>query len=160
MLCACLSPRQALHSHLSFIFRSSLREVRIMRISVRWTCLLAGALLALSACGSKQTHAPPPLNHDLLIGRWESEDADQFVQGYEFGPDQSVRVSIWRGPEIAATYSWTANTVLALEYHPSEDVKKRYKETLTAYRDDIKKRASKVAGQYGEGIAQSAAKYP
>jgi hypothetical protein len=98
------------------------------------------------------------LNHDLLVGKWEAQDKDQFVTAYEFGADKSVRVWIWHVPEpISGTYSWSGNNSLTLECHPSEEAKKAYKEQVAAFRQRIRENAS---GQYKDSIAKSADKYP
>ena len=58
---------------------------------------------------------------------------------------------------IPGTYAWSGNTVLTLEYHPSDDARKAYQEQAAAYRERIRANAS---GQYAASIAKSADRYP
>src|SRR5262249_8633906 len=132
-----------------------------MRTSKSWICLLAASALCLSACGPKEeVHGPPPLDRNMLIGKWEPEEAEQFFQEVEFENDKSFRVSIWHVPEVVpATYSWSGNNMLTVQYHPSEAAKKSYKKSLADYRERIKKLAENNIPQYRDVIAKSANDY-
>ena len=132
-----------------------------MSTSVRWTCLFMGVLLLLGGCGAttREDHSPPRQNRDLLLGKWEADDENQFVQRCEFAADQSCHLTIWHSKApIDGTYSWSGPATLTVEYRPSEEAKKAYASSLLAFRDEIKARA-KNSPYNASQILQSAKYY-
>src|SRR5260370_15344360 len=92
-------------------------EVSVMGMSRHWTILLVGMALLLGSCGgSKESHALPPINQDLLVGKWEAEEPEQFIQGCQFEADKSFAMTIWHMPQpLTGTYSWSTDRKIAVE---------------------------------------------
>lgn len=126
-------------------------------------CFLPVAVcLPLCACGSKEGgHAPPPLDTELLLGKWQAFETDQLIQSFEFKPDQTFSMQIRNVPEvIPGKYSWSGDYSLRLEYQPSEEVQKACRAALKEMKHNMTGAASKMGGTIGDNILQSAAKYP
>ena len=62
---------------------------------MRANLLVVGSLaLLLGACGGNSTHGPPPFNKHLLTGRWKNSSEAQFIAGYEFAEDGTLKVNV------------------------------------------------------------------
>jgi hypothetical protein len=133
-----------------------------MQLSRRWTRLLIGIALLLGACGgSKESHAPPAINQDLLIGKWEAEEPEQLIQSFQFGSDNSLKMALWNMQEpIPGTYSWSGPNTISVEYKLSEEAKKASKEALAAFKEHRREHGKKAGGQYGGLISASADRFP
>ena len=133
-----------------------------MGTSMRWTCMLFGTILLFGGCQAKEqdNHPMAPLNRDLLIGKWEADDENQFVQGCEFAADNSFHMTIWHSKApVNGKFAWSGPTTLTVEYHPSEEAKNAYKSSSAAYRENIQE-IGKKSPQYGPQILGSANNYP
>lgn len=121
-------------------------------------CLLLGAS---SGCKQGQGHAPPPLDKEQLVGKWETDEPEQFIQGFEFGADHSFKMMIKSVPEaVPGKYSWTGETKITLEYQPSEELQKKVKAVLGDFKAKIRERGEKSPGTSGPAIIKSANQYP
>jgi hypothetical protein len=131
---------------------------------MRATCGLVISSLGffLAACsGSTENHAPPALDRQMLVGKWEADEPEQLLQALEFSADQSFRMTIKQVPEtVPGTYTWSGNASLAVEYRPSDEAKKACKATLAAVKQDFRERGKKAGGSIGAGLEQAADDYP
>jgi hypothetical protein len=123
---------------------------------MRAKILLVAVLAQLpGACSGTGAHAPPPINKQLLTGRWKNSSESQIVAGYEFGEDGALKVTI-RGMEqpIVGRYTWNGERTLGLEYQATADVQRAYEAAAKAYKDDVMDRiqAGKLPGQAGPSI--------
>jgi len=111
--------------------------------------LILGACLLTGGCGdSKGVQSPPALNQDLIIGKWEAEEPDQFIQAFEFNNDKSARMTIWQVKEpVKATYSWSGSNTVLVEYQASDEDRKGYRAGVEA----MKAKRLKAAEQAGGG---------
>jgi hypothetical protein len=118
--------------------------------------------LLLGACGGcKHAQAPPPLDKDLLIGKWETDDPEQFVQTCEFAADHSMKMTIKKLPEaVPGKYTWSGDKTLSVEYQPSEEMQKQGKVLLAEIKKERKELGEKTGGPTGAGILSSANLYP
>jgi hypothetical protein len=89
--------------------------------------------------GGKGGTAPPPIDHQLLVGKWKSDTDQLMISGFDFAGDGSMKMTI-RGMKqpIPGRYSWSAEHTLALEYQLA-DVKQAYQEAAKAYREEVSK---------------------
>jgi len=124
--------------------------------------LTCGIGLLLTACGTpKEDHSPPPLDKDMLLGKWEADDPEQLVQGYEFAAEKSLRMKLKQVPEtVPGTYDWSGNASLTMEYRPSVEAKKASATVLAAVKQDLRDRAKKTPGPVGAGLENAANNYP
>src|SRR5262249_43929940 len=145
------------------IIHHCVSEAIIMRRSRHWARLLLGTALLLGACagGSKESHAPPPVNRDLLVGKWQADEDEQLIQTWEFAPGDTFKMTLWHMPEpISGKYSWSGSGSLAMQYDLPDETKKACKEALANYRQHRQEIGKKAGGQYGGLIAESAKQYP
>jgi hypothetical protein len=121
-------------------------------------CLL---LILCVGCNRSQGHAPPPLDKDLLIGKWDADEPEQFIQSCEFAADRSCKLTLKSVPEIVpGMYSWTGETKLTLEYRPSEEAQKNCKVFLKKLKAAIREKGENSPGSTGPALANSANQYP
>lgn len=119
--------------------------------------LIAGFGLFLAACSSKKggSHAPPPIDKKLLTGKWKSVSEVQFLMGYEFDADGTVKMKLLglKDP-IPGKYTWSGDRTLDLEYSKAEDVQKAYEGAAKAFKDGVKERIKKkeLDGRAGPSI--------
>jgi hypothetical protein len=114
---------------------------------MRAKLLLVGTLaLLLGACGGKGTnnHAPPPLNKQLLIGKWKSSSEFHLIPGYDFAADGALKMTV-RGMDkpVPGKFTWRGDRDLALKFEAGEDVKKAYAAAAKAYKDEVRERVKK-----------------
>jgi hypothetical protein len=105
--------------------------------------LVAVLALLLGACSRTQTdsHAPPPLDKQLLTGKWKSASEMLLVTGYEFAEDGSFKMTIRRMEQpVLGRYAWNGERTLGLEYQLSPDVQQAYKDAAKALREDVTER--------------------
>jgi hypothetical protein len=123
-----------------------------MRVKI---LLLASLALSTGACSGNVNHGPPPLDKQLLGGKWKNSSEAQVISGYEFADDGTAKVNV-RGMAlpISAQYAWTAERTLDLEYQATEDVQLAYEVAAKAYKDDVKSRiqAGKVPDRAGPSM--------
>jgi hypothetical protein len=102
--------------------------------------LLAGgvALVYAAWSGRGNSHAPPPLNKQLLAGTWKSESDTLFVTGYEFAGDGTFKMML-QGMEqpLEGRYAWSGERTLDLEFPTDPKVQQAYKEAAKAYKDQL-----------------------
>jgi uncharacterized protein (TIGR03066 family) len=124
--------------------------------------LIYGLGLLLTACGSpKEDHSPPPLDKDMLLGKWEADDPEQLIQEFEFAADKSLHLKLRQVEEtVPGTYEWSGNASLTLEYRPSDEAKKASAAVLAAVKQDLRDRAKKTPGPVGAGLQNAANNYP
>jgi hypothetical protein len=121
-------------------------------------CLLLGIC---AGCKQGQGPAPPPLDKQLFIGKWEADDPEQFIQAFEFGTDHTFKMTIKSLPEaVPGKYAWTGETRLTLEYQLSEALQKKTKAILAEVKAKIRERGEKAPGPTGPAITNSANQYP
>jgi hypothetical protein len=103
--------------------------------------LVAGLFLLLGACSSKVSQAPPPLNKQLLTGKWKNSSEVQLIAGYEFSDDGALKVTV-RGMDlpVLGRYTWSGERTLDLDYKAEADVQKAYAAAAKAYKDDVQDR--------------------
>jgi hypothetical protein len=120
--------------------------------------LVGGLALLLGACSDKARHAPPPLNKDLLPGKWKNSSEAQFIAGYEFTEDGKLKMTV-RGMKepVPGRYTWSGERTLDLEYRAPAKVRKAYRAAAKAYKDDVKERikAGTLPDKAGPGILGS-----
>lgn len=114
---------------------------------MRATLLLAGVLALLAgACsdkGGKGGHASPPLNKQLLAGKWKNVSDVLLITGFEFGADGTVKMTVQGMKQpVAGRYTWSGERTLDLEYQAA-DVQQAYQAAAKAYKDDLKEQAKK-----------------
>jgi hypothetical protein len=109
---------------------------------------------ACSGTGS-DNRAPPPIDRELLAGKWKSNSESQIVAGYEFGADGALKVTI-RGMEqpVVGRYAWNGERTLGLEYEVTADVQQAYEAAAKAYKDDVADRikAGKLPDRAGPSM--------
>jgi hypothetical protein len=118
--------------------------------------MLLAAWLGLLAvgCGSgevKHDYITPVSKYkELLPGRWEADDKDQVVQGYEFASDNTLKVTIkGMARPVPGKFSWSAEKELEIEYPAPEEVKQLYAAAVKAYKEPIRKLLA--SGKAGKG---------
>ena len=101
--------------------------------------LLAGGLaLLLACCAGKVSHAPPPLNKQLLTGKWKSASGDAFLLGYDFADDGTFQMTIWHMDRpVPGRYAWAGERDLELDYRETPEVRRAYEAALKAYREKV-----------------------
>jgi hypothetical protein len=112
---------------------------------MRAKVLLVGAVaLLLGSCTTRVVHAPPAPNKQLLPGKWKNSADLQFVTGYEFADDGTVKVGI-QGMEqpLAGRYTWSSERTLDLEYPATPEVQKAYQTAAKAYKEQVEARVKK-----------------
>jgi hypothetical protein len=118
--------------------------------------LLAGGLaLLLSSCSRGVSHAPLPLDKQLLTGKWKPISEFPFIAGYEFSEDGTMKMTVrGMGQPVSARYSWSGERTLTLEYQATADVQQAYRAAAKAYKDDILDRiqAGKLSDRAGPSI--------
>ncbi len=115
-------------------------------------------LLFLGACSSKKegaVHGPPPLNKDLLRGKWKRETTAVFRTQSEFGDDGIVKITVQNMKEpIKAKYGWSGDRMVDVIFPKEEEVRKAYEAAAKAYKDDIKEKleSKKLTDRAGPGM--------
>jgi hypothetical protein len=113
---------------------------------MRAKLLLVGSLaLFLGACaGKSNNHAPPPLNKQLLAGKWKSSSEFSLIPGYDFADDGALTMTI-RGMDkpVSGKFTWSGDRDLVLKFEGGEDVKKAYAAAAKAYKDEVRERVKK-----------------
>jgi hypothetical protein len=105
--------------------------------------LLAGGLALFLAACSKNSHLPPPLNKQLLPGKWKNAAERQLITGCEFAEDGTMKMSIdGMDQPMSGRYSWSGEHSLDLEYPREEDVRKAYAAAVKAYKDRFMERVN------------------
>jgi hypothetical protein len=117
--------------------------------------------LLLPACGPGQvkkddpTITPVSKYKELLVGKWQSDENEAFIQGYEFASDNTLKMIV-KGMEepVPGKFSWSSDREMDLEYNRTPDVKKGYAAAARAYKQPTRKRLveGKVSGQIAEGM--------
>jgi len=112
--------------------------------------LLIGSLgLFLGGCSGgtgtgKPFQPPPPLNKDLLVGKWKSpidNPAVQFIARYEFASDGTLKITFagMKQP-LPVKYSWSGERDLDLEYPTAADLRQAYAAAVKDFKDRYKQR--------------------
>src|ERR1700719_3551975 len=91
--------------------------------------------LGMGACSGSVSHGLPPLDKQLLAGKWKTNSDGQFIAGYEFADDGAVKVNV-RGMAlpISGRYTWSAERTLELEYTAAEEIQQAYEAAAKAYK--------------------------
>jgi hypothetical protein len=122
---------------------------------MRAKLLLVGGLALLLGCSGGGGHAPPPLNKQLLSGKWKNSSEAQLVSGYEFADDGTVKLTVLgREQPLTGHYTWSGERTLDLEYPEAGDVRQAYKEAAKAYKDQVNQRIKdkKLSDRAGPAI--------
>ena len=108
--------------------------------------LVGGLTLLLGACSPKVSHAPPPINKQLLTGKWKNSSEAEFISGYEFAEGGNMKMTIKGMKEpVTGSYAWSGDRTLDVKFKTEADAKKAFQEAAKAYKDDVKARIK--AGQ-------------
>jgi hypothetical protein len=108
---------------------------------MRAKLLLVGGLALLLGCSGPVSYAPPPLNKELLAGKWKNASEGQFIAGYEFADDGTVKMTVLgREQPIPGRYTWSGERTLDLEYSEAPDVRQAYRAAAKAYKDQVTER--------------------
>src|SRR5690242_12540097 len=101
-----------------------------MRAKLRLVGVLA---LLLGACSAKVSHAPPPLNKQLLTGKWKNSAEMQFITGYEFAEDGSMKMTV-QGMEnaVPGRYAWSGERTLEMKFKTEADIQKAFQAAAKA----------------------------
>jgi hypothetical protein len=125
--------------------------------------LVGGLVLFLGACtGSGGTgnagRAPPPLNKQLLAGKWKNASKAQFIAGYEFAEDGTLKMTVQGMDQpIHGRYSWSGERALDLEYPAAAEVRQAYQTAAKAYKERVEQRikAKELSDKAGPGLLAS-----
>jgi hypothetical protein len=110
----------------------------LMRVKL---LLVGGLALLLGSCSGGGSHAPPPLNKELLAGRWKTTADTPFLDGYEFDKDGGAKRIIHDMKQpVTGRYSWTGDRTLHVKYDLTPEVRKAYDAAAQAYKDEVTKR--------------------
>jgi hypothetical protein len=107
---------------------------------MRTPLLLAGGLaLLLLGCSGGGSHPPPPLNKQLLAGKWKNSSEEEFIAGYEFAADGTMKLTL-RGREqpLPGRYTWSGERTVDLEYPEAADARQAYQAAAKAYKDQVR----------------------
>jgi hypothetical protein len=126
-------------------------EIIMRALHLVW---IGGLSLLLGGCSSGGGLAPPPLNKDLLTGKWKSAVENQFISGYEFKGDGSFKVT-FDGMEqpLTGKYTWSGDRSLDVEYPSEGEIRKAYAEAVKAYKTHFMERVK--AGEIPDRAAGS-----
>jgi hypothetical protein len=117
--------------------------------------LVGGLVLLLGACTAKVSHDPPPLNKQLLTGKWKNSSESQFITGYEFAENGDLKMTV-KGLEkpVPGGYTWSGERTLELKFKITEDSQKAYQTAAKAYKDGVKARikAGELTDRAGPSI--------
>jgi hypothetical protein len=108
---------------------------------MRAMLLLIGGLVLLPGCSGGVGHAPPPLNKELLVGKWKNSAEGQFIAGYEFAGDGTVKMTVLgREQPLPAHYTWSGERTLDLEFPEQAEVRQAYQAAAKAYKDQVQEK--------------------
>jgi hypothetical protein len=121
---------------------------------------VVGLALLLGSCSPpKVNQPPPPLNKQLLTGKWISTTEDLLIAGYEFAADGTMKVTV-RGlaEPLQARYAWSGDRTLDLEYQASPEVQQAYKTAVKTYKDGVRDRikSGKLPDRAADSIMSTA----
>jgi hypothetical protein len=131
--------------------------------------MVGGLCLLLPACGSGKVKKDDPSvtpvgkYKELLVGKWEADEKDAFIQGYEFASDNTLKMTVKGMKEpIPGKFSWSGDRELDIKYNPSPEVKKDYAAAAKAYKEPGQKRLAegKLSGQIAAGVKKGLAAIP
>jgi hypothetical protein len=103
-------------------------------------CLIVGSLcLLLGACSrSGGVPPPPPINKQLLVGPWKNQAEMDFLTGYEFADNGSVKMTVKEMEQpVTGRYAWSGERTLEVEFPAAPDVRKAFKAAVKAYKDHL-----------------------
>lgn len=120
--------------------------------------LVGGLALLLGACGgAKTTHGPPPLNKQLLVGKWKNPSDLVLITGYEFAEDGAFKMNV-QGMDkpVPGRFTWSGERDLDLKYE-GEAARKVYQAAAKALKDKVQARMDKkeLDGRVGSAILAS-----
>jgi hypothetical protein len=120
--------------------------------------LIAGLFLPLGACGGPaENRAPPPLNKDLLVGTWITEQKTQLIQKLEIAAGGSLKATFKDVAEaVPGTYTWSDDRALTVAFRPSDAAKNEYKEMAKKLQAEIKESVTRRAGEANGANAAAA----
>jgi hypothetical protein len=128
---------------------------------MRTLCLIVlgtlGLLAASCGSGTVRTDDVTPVSKykEMLVGKWDADLEDQFVQAYEFGPDNKLKVTVKGMKEpISGKYAWQGDRELELEYQAPEEVKKNFAAAIKAIKDP-KRKMAEGGGPIGDAVKSS-----
>ena len=117
--------------------------------------LVGGLILLLGACSPKVSHAPPPINKQLLTGKWKSSSEAEFISGYEFAEDGTLKMTV-KGMEqpVRGGYTWSGERTLEMKFKTEADIQKGFHAAVKAYKEGVKARmkSGELRGQEGPNI--------
>jgi hypothetical protein len=117
--------------------------------------LVGGLALFVGACSANVGHAPPPLNKQLLTGKWKNSSDTQFVTGYEFAEDGTLKMIV-QGMEqpVPARFTWSGERTLDMEFKVPEDIQRAYQAAAKAYKDQVRDRikSGQLTDRAGPGM--------
>jgi hypothetical protein len=126
---------------------------------MRVKLLLVGVLaVPLGACSEKVSRAPPPIDKQLLTGKWKNSSETQFISGYEFAKDGTMKMLV-KGMEkpVPGRYEWSGDRTLEVKFQTEEDVQKAFRAAAKAYKDGVQERikSGQLTDRAGPSILRS-----
>jgi uncharacterized protein (TIGR03066 family) len=112
--------------------------------------LVGAAGLVLAACTAattKKADAPASVDRpkDVIVGRWEATDKNQFFQVFEFEPEGKLKLTVKDEKDpVPGTYQFTDDSTLEVEYQVPEATKKAYRESVKAAKKALADAAEKT----------------
>jgi hypothetical protein len=102
---------------------------------------------------------PPPLDKQLLTGKWKSKSDLPLILTYEFAEDGVLRLTI-RGIDqpLTGRYSWNGERTLNLEYQRPADFQQAYEAAAKGFKQEVADRikAGTLPERAGPGIMRTA----
>ena len=112
---------------------------------MRATFLLVGSVaLLFDGCAGKSNHAPPPLDKQLLIGKWKSSAGLALVTGYDFAEGGTFQMNVaGMDKPVPGRFTWSGERDLDLKYEGGEEARKAYQAAAQALKDKVRGRMDK-----------------
>ncbi|HZV04839.1 MAG TPA: hypothetical protein VE999_07130 [Gemmataceae bacterium] len=100
--------------------------------------LIGSLVLFQGACSSKKETPPPPLNKELLMGKWKFPTGTLFLLGYEFGSDGTLKMKVQGIKQpITCQYTWSGDRSVQVEYPKEAEVRQAYEAAAKTYKNKI-----------------------
>jgi hypothetical protein len=116
-------------------------------------CLLPGACAKREVKTDDVTITPVSKYKELLVGKWQNDNQEDIIQGYEFASDNTMKMTVKGMKEpVPGKFSWSGERELDITYNAGPDVKKGYVAAVNAYKEPLRKRVGKGEGPIAAGM--------